>query len=426
MMTPGELDEQIHWEAEQHIPVRHQAHVDRLRGPAPPARGRADGPVPRRRQEGRDQRLRRASSARPSFDRSSSTSTRSPSRTSSSTSTGLPGDAHDRPLERGRRGVVAQHRGQGRERVHPRDHQRGQRYHRGDSQSRSRARTSRPRPTSTAAATTQIVPQEVTQIINQACQALAGEIQRSLDFYLATSGEQEISRIYVSGGSAYLAPLVQAIERRARVPVQVFDPMVNLVGRRQGRQRAAAPRDGCAARRRARALASLRQGAPAMVRINLLPERRGQAGRRTSAVEPGQLWLVGVLGAAVATIVGLPLRPEDEGRASSRRSSRTTASPRVRSTPSSKQISDHPQITSAPQGAPRSRGRHPEAAVGAHRSHVGAARALAPADGRGAGADARIATSSSSSSATTRPRSTTRTGIRDASGSPRTRRPTAS
>jgi type IV pilus assembly protein PilM len=75
---------------------------------------------------------------------------------------------------------------------------------------------------------TQIVPQEVTQIVQQACQGLAGEIQRSLDFYLATSGEQEISRIYVSGGSAYLAPLVHAIERRARVPVELFDPMGSL------------------------------------------------------------------------------------------------------------------------------------------------------------------------------------------------------
>ena len=75
---------------------------------------------------------------------------------------------------------------------------------------------------------TQIVPQEVTQIINQACQALAGEIQRSLDFYLATSGEQEISKIYLSGGSAYLAPLAQAIERRARVPVELFDPMIKM------------------------------------------------------------------------------------------------------------------------------------------------------------------------------------------------------
>ncbi len=75
---------------------------------------------------------------------------------------------------------------------------------------------------------TQIVPQEVHQIITSACDTLAGEIQRSLDFYLATSGESEISRIYVSGGSAYLAPLAKAIEKRARVPVQLFDPLTNL------------------------------------------------------------------------------------------------------------------------------------------------------------------------------------------------------
>jgi type IV pilus assembly protein PilM len=75
---------------------------------------------------------------------------------------------------------------------------------------------------------TDIVPQEVHQIIQSACDGLAGEIQRSLDFYLATSGESEISRIFVSGGSAYLAPLCQSIEKRAHVPVQVFDPLANL------------------------------------------------------------------------------------------------------------------------------------------------------------------------------------------------------
>jgi type IV pilus assembly protein PilM len=75
---------------------------------------------------------------------------------------------------------------------------------------------------------TQIIPQEVHQIITQACDTLAGEIQRSLDFYLATSGETEISQIYVSGGSAYLAPLAKSIEKRARVPVQLFDPLANL------------------------------------------------------------------------------------------------------------------------------------------------------------------------------------------------------
>jgi type IV pilus assembly protein PilM len=75
---------------------------------------------------------------------------------------------------------------------------------------------------------TQIVPQEVHQVISSACDALAGEIQRSLDFYLATSGEPEISRVFVSGGSAYLHPLCAAVEKRARVPVIVFDPTLNL------------------------------------------------------------------------------------------------------------------------------------------------------------------------------------------------------
>jgi len=42
-----------------------------------------------------------------------------------------------------------------------------------------------------------------------------------------------------------------------------------------------------------------------MVRINLLPDRRGQAGRRAgAAVEPGQLWMLAVLGAAVITAIG--------------------------------------------------------------------------------------------------------------------------
>jgi len=39
-----------------------------------------------------------------------------------------------------------------------------------------------------------------------------------------------------------------------------------------------------------------------MVRINLLPEKR-QSARRTSSSEPSQLWLLGVLGAMVVTII---------------------------------------------------------------------------------------------------------------------------
>jgi type IV pilus assembly protein PilM len=69
-----------------------------------------------------------------------------------------------------------------------------------------------------------MVPQQVVQIIEAVTDAIAAEIQRSLDFFMATSGEGEIARIFVTGGTAALAPLSQAVERRARVPVESWLP----------------------------------------------------------------------------------------------------------------------------------------------------------------------------------------------------------
>lgn len=69
-----------------------------------------------------------------------------------------------------------------------------------------------------------MVPQQVVQIIEAASDSIAAEIQRSIDFYLATSGEGEIAKIYVTGGTANLAALARAIERRSRVPVETWSP----------------------------------------------------------------------------------------------------------------------------------------------------------------------------------------------------------
>jgi type IV pilus assembly protein PilN len=81
-----------------------------------------------------------------------------------------------------------------------------------------------------------------------------------------------------------------------------------------------------------------------MVRINLLPERRGQSGRRTSAVEPGQLWLVAVLGAAVVTIVGcLFVQRMKESELSAVLADNGVTQGQMDAI--GKQISDHPQIT---------------------------------------------------------------------------------
>ena len=74
-----------------------------------------------------------------------------------------------------------------------------------------------------------MVPQQVQQVIDAACDNIAAEIQRSLDFFMATSGESEINQIYVTGGTANLSNLRAAIQRRARAPVEFFSPIEHLI-----------------------------------------------------------------------------------------------------------------------------------------------------------------------------------------------------
>jgi type IV pilus assembly protein PilM len=73
-----------------------------------------------------------------------------------------------------------------------------------------------------------VVPTEVPKIIRQVVEGLAGEIQRSLDFYLATSGDREIQRIYLTGGTSNLAELGPAIERRSQTAVEALDPFKQI------------------------------------------------------------------------------------------------------------------------------------------------------------------------------------------------------
>jgi len=70
----------------------------------------------------------------------------------------------------------------------------------------------------------EVVPEEVDGIISGVVDALAGEIQRSLDFYMATTNRGEVERIYLTGGTAKIPYLRSAIERRSRVPVELLDP----------------------------------------------------------------------------------------------------------------------------------------------------------------------------------------------------------
>ncbi len=66
---------------------------------------------------------------------------------------------------------------------------------------------------------------QLQHVIQNAMEELAGEIQRSIDFFLATSSNQMIHQICVSGGCSTSAELRQAIEKRSRVPVMPIDPL---------------------------------------------------------------------------------------------------------------------------------------------------------------------------------------------------------
>ncbi len=69
-------------------------------------------------------------------------------------------------------------------------------------------------------------PPEVYPTIDETVDRLAAEIQRSLDFYLATSGDDAIHRIYMSGGTANLDSLVNTVAARQGVVVERLDPLL--------------------------------------------------------------------------------------------------------------------------------------------------------------------------------------------------------
>jgi type IV pilus assembly protein PilM len=69
-----------------------------------------------------------------------------------------------------------------------------------------------------------VIPHDVQRALQTVAENLTSEVQRSIDFYSATSADSAPSEIYLSGGSARLQVLSRSIEARIKVPVHVVDP----------------------------------------------------------------------------------------------------------------------------------------------------------------------------------------------------------
>ena len=69
-----------------------------------------------------------------------------------------------------------------------------------------------------------IIPQDVQRILVMMSDQIASEINRSLEFHLATSGESRFEKIYLSGGAAKLTTLSDEIAKKTHTPVELLNP----------------------------------------------------------------------------------------------------------------------------------------------------------------------------------------------------------
>lgn len=73
-----------------------------------------------------------------------------------------------------------------------------------------------------------VVPQEVERVMASVAEQVAGEIQRSLDFYAGTAADPNFSKVYLSGGTARIPALFKTIEARVGVPVEIMNPFKDV------------------------------------------------------------------------------------------------------------------------------------------------------------------------------------------------------
>ena len=65
-------------------------------------------------------------------------------------------------------------------------------------------------------------------ILQRLNETIAIEMRRSLDFYNSTAGEGRISKVYLSGGGAKTAMLMEAVQQRLSLPVEILNPFLRI------------------------------------------------------------------------------------------------------------------------------------------------------------------------------------------------------
>ncbi|MCU0266042.1 MAG: type IV pilus assembly protein PilM [Actinomycetia bacterium] len=70
--------------------------------------------------------------------------------------------------------------------------------------------------------------QAAVRVIDSAAASFVDEVRGSLDYYMASSGSSQISRLLLTGGGGRLAGLAQRLETATRIPVEHGNPLAAL------------------------------------------------------------------------------------------------------------------------------------------------------------------------------------------------------
>ena len=75
-----------------------------------------------------------------------------------------------------------------------------------------------------------IEEKSIEPLMNNVTEIVAMEIQKTFDFYRATTDDNEtvVQKILISGGGSKLAGLAQELSTRLELPVEVLDPFRNI------------------------------------------------------------------------------------------------------------------------------------------------------------------------------------------------------
>jgi len=74
----------------------------------------------------------------------------------------------------------------------------------------------------------QVSPQQVESVLGAASEDLAAELQKTIDFFVATSSVDRLDRVMLSGGGSLVANLESILQERFQANVELLNPFRNI------------------------------------------------------------------------------------------------------------------------------------------------------------------------------------------------------